>query len=160
MARRFTLEGASVKAIIEILDTSRGLTRNVVQCVEDFGIPVYFRHKVSKIHGQDRVEKVTVVKVDDNFKDVTGSAFDIDCDTVLVSVGLIPENELIEAAGIRIVKETNMTSVPGIFVCGNSYKIYDLVDWVSKDSADAGKMAAEYIKNMDKSKCQNPNTTK
>jgi len=146
MARRFTLEGAKVKAIIEILQKTRGLARNVVQCVEDFDIPIYFSHKISKIHGSDRVEKVSVVKVDGDFKDVPGSAFDIGCDTVLVSVGLIPENELIEMAQASISKETNMTSAPGIFVCGNSFKVYDIVDWVSKDSALAGKMAAEYIR--------------
>ncbi len=136
MARRFILEGAEVKAIIEILKETRGLTRNFVQCVEDFDIPIYFNHKISKICGQDRVEKVEVVKVDDSLNEISGSRFDIACDTVLVSVGLIPENELIEMVG----------PVPGLFVCGNSFKVYDLVDWASKDSALAGKMAAEYIK--------------
>jgi len=146
MARRFTLEGAKVKAIIEILQKTRGLARNVVQCVEDFDIPIYFNHRISKIHGTDRVEKVSVVKVDNNFNEVPGSLFELACDTVLVSVGLIPENELIEQAGARLSEETNRTSVDGIFVCGNSFKVYDLVDWVSKDSALAGKLAAEYIK--------------
>lgn len=136
MARRFILEGAKVKAVIEILKQTRGLTRNLVQCVEDFDIPIYFNHKISKILGMKRVEKVEVVKVDDNFDEITNSRFDIACDTVLVSVGLIPENELIEMVG----------PTPGIFVCGNSFKVYDLVDWVSRDSALAGKMAADYIK--------------
>lgn len=146
MARRFTLEGAYVKAIVEIQKKTRGLTRNVVQCVEDFDIPIYFNHKISRVYGKDRVEKVQVVKVDDNFNEIDGSVFEITCDTVLVSVGLIQENELIEMAGALLSDEVNKTSIPGIFSCGNSFKVYDIVDWVSKDSALAGKMAAEYIK--------------
>lgn len=145
MARRFILEGASVSAIVEIQAKTRGLIRNVVQCVEDFDIPIYFNHKISKIYGHDRVEKVGVVKVDEAFNEIAGSGFEIKCDTVLVSVGLIPENELIEMAGIVIDKDMH-SNVPGIFVCGNSFKVYDLVDWVSKDSALAGKAAANYIK--------------
>ncbi len=156
MARRFTLEGAKVKAVIEIQKTSRGLIRNVVQCLEDFGIPLYFSHKISRIHGRDRVEKVEVVEVDDSFNEKPQTRFEITCDTVLMSVGLIPENELIELAGVAIDKKTNTpvsaevnkTSVPGIFVCGNSFKIYDLVDGVTYDSAKAGKMAAEYLKGL------------
>lgn len=143
MARRFTLEGAKVKAIIEIQKESRGLLRNMAQCVEDFNIPVYFRHKISRIYGKDRVEKVSVAKVDDNLAEIPGSLFEIGCDTVLMSVGLIPENELIEAAGVKI--EGNRTSVPGIFVCGNSLKIYDVVDSATKDSILVGKLAADYI---------------
>ena len=154
MARRFTFEGAKVKAIIEIQGKSRGLVRNVVQCVEDFDIPMYFSHKVAKIHGRDRVERVSVVKVDGSMNEIPGSGFDIDCDTVLLSVGLIPENELIEMAGVAIdgntnspvSKEVNKTSVPGIFVCGNSFKVYDYVDSVTADSEKAGKMAAGYLK--------------
>lgn len=154
MARRCVLEGASVKAIIEIDSRTRGLVRNVVQCVEDFDIPIHFSHKVTKIHGKDRVEKVTVVKVDNKMQDIPGTQFDIPCDTVLVSVGLIPENELIEMAGAEIDKKTNSpiskevnkTSIPGLFVCGNSFKVYDLVDSVTADSEKAGRMAAEYIK--------------
>ena len=156
MARRFTLEGAKVKAIIEILKKPRGLARNIVQCAEDFDVPIYFNHKVSGIYGRDRVEKVSVVKIDNNFDEMQGTSFDIGCDTVLVSVGLIPENELIEMAGVMIDKKTNSpvsseinkTSIPGIFVCGNSFKVYDIVDWVSRDSSLAGKMAAEYIKGI------------
>jgi len=156
MARRFTLEGARVKAIIEIQKNSRGLIRNVVQCVEDFDIPMYFNHKISKIYGRDRVEKVGVVRVDDSFNEIPGSNFEIECDTVLISVGLIPENELIEMAGALIDKKTNspvsrelnQTSIPGIFVCGNSFKVYDIVDSVTRDSEIAGKMAAEYIKDL------------
>lgn len=155
MARRFILEGSKVKAVIEIQKESRGLIRNVVQCVEDFGIPMYFSHKVSRIYGKDRVEKVDIVKVDSDMKELAGTAFSLSCDTILMSVGLIPENELIEMAGVEIDKRTNSpvssevnrTSVPGIFVCGNSFKVYDIVDWVTADSEAAGKMAAEYLKN-------------
>ena len=148
MARRFTLEGAKVRAVIEIQKESRGLVRNVVQCLEDFEIPLYFRHRVAKIYGKDRVEKVLVENLDG------GQTFELPCDTVLISVGLIPENELIEMAGVEIdkstncpvAKETNVCSLPGIFVCGNAYKVYDLVDWVTKDSVKAGEMAAKYLK--------------
>lgn len=147
MARRFILEGAKVKAIIEIQEKTRGLSRNVAQCVEDFDIPVYFNHKISKIYGADRVEKVDVVKVDGNMNEIIDSRFQIGCDTILISVGLIPENELIEMADAGI-GEANSTSIPGIFVCGNAFKVYDLVDSVTNDSEAAGKMAAEYIKSV------------
>jgi len=154
MARRFVLEGAEVKAVIEIQKTSRGLLRNMVQCIEDFAIPMFYRHKITKIYGNKRVEKVSVVKVDDDLQTVPGSEFQIECDTVLVSVGLIPENELIEMAGVQINKKTNSpvseelngTSIPGIFVCGNSFKVYDIVDAVSRDSEIAGELAAAYLK--------------
>ncbi|HPB68448.1 MAG TPA: FAD-dependent oxidoreductase [Candidatus Omnitrophota bacterium] len=153
MARRFVLEGAAVKAVIEIQKETRGLIRNLVQCIEDFNIPVYYRHKIAKIHGNRRIEKVSVVKVDENLEAIPASQFDIGCDTLLVSVGLIPENELIEMAGVAIDKKTNTpqakalnaTSIPGIFVCGNAFKIYDLVDAVSRDSAEAGRQAAKYL---------------
>lgn len=153
MARRMALEGVAVKAVIEIQKVSRGLVRNVVQCLEDFGIPLYLQHRVSMIHGRDRVERVDVVKVDDELKDVPGSAFTLACDTVLVSVGLIPENELLEMAGAEIDRKTNtplapgvnLTSIPGVFACGNACKVYDLVDRVTRDSELAGKMAAEYL---------------
>lgn len=155
MARRMALEGVKVKAVIEIQKTSRGLVRNVVQCLEDFGIPLYFRHRVALIRGRDRVESVDVVRVDDELKDVPGSGFSIPCDTVLVSVGLIPENELLEMAGAEMDPRTNgpaaggvnLTSIPGVFACGNAFKVYDLADWVTRDSALAGRMAAEYLKN-------------
>ncbi|MBI4351398.1 MAG: NAD(P)/FAD-dependent oxidoreductase [Elusimicrobia bacterium] len=153
MARRLALEGVKVKAVIELQKVSRGLVRNVVQCLEDFGIPLYLRHRVSLIHGRDRVEKVDVVKVDEEFRDVPGSGFSIPCDTVLVSVGLIPENELLEMAGAEIDREkntpvapsVNLTSIPGVFACGNACKVYDLVDWVTRDSELAGRLAAEYL---------------
>lgn len=156
MARRFTLEGAKVKAIVEIQKQTRGLVRNVVQCVEDFGIPIYFNHKVLNIHGKDRVEGVTIAQADDWMGGMAGREVTIGCDTVLLSVGLIPENELIEMAGVAIdkntnspvSKEVNRTSIPGIFVCGNSFKVYDYVDSVTADSELAGKLAAAYVKRM------------
>ncbi|MCK5214324.1 MAG: FAD-dependent oxidoreductase [Candidatus Omnitrophica bacterium] len=156
MARRFTLEGAQVKAVIEIQKETKGLTRNVVQCLEDFDIPLYFSHKVSRIYGVNRVQGVDVEKVGGNFKALPGSRFYIDCDTILISAGLIPENELIEMAGVVMNKETNTpvseklntTSIPGIFVCGNSYQVYDVVDSVTRDSERAGQQAAEYLKRL------------
>jgi NADPH-dependent 2,4-dienoyl-CoA reductase/sulfur reductase-like enzyme len=154
MARRFTLEGAKVEAIVEIQPVSRGLARNVVQCVEDFNIPMYFNHKISRIYGKDRVEKISVSKVDENGNEINGSGFEIECDTVLMSVGLIPENELLEMAGAAIERNTNSpiseepgtTSLPGIFSCGNSRKVYDIVDSVTRDSEIAGKLAAKHIR--------------
>lgn len=147
MARRFILEGAKVQAIIEVKKQTRGLIRNVVQCVEDFNIPIYFQHKISRIYGRDRVEALDVARVDDNSNEVPGSRLQIACDTVLISVGLMPENELIEMAGAKIGQE-NKTSIPGLFVCGNSFKVYDLVDSVSYDSENAGRMAYEYLKGL------------
>ncbi|MFH2033651.1 MAG: FAD-dependent oxidoreductase, partial [Candidatus Margulisiibacteriota bacterium] len=135
MARRFTLEGARVKAVIEIQKESRGLVRNVVQCLEDFEIPLYLGHRVARINGRDRVESVEVEEMA-----APGKSFKIDCDTVLMSVGLIPENELIEMAGISV------EGAEGVFVCGNAYKVYDLVDRVTRDSFRAGKAAAEYLR--------------
>lgn len=154
MARRFTLEGAKVKAVIELQEKSKGLARNIVQCLDDFEIPIYYNHKISRIYGKNRVTKVTVSKVDENHKKISGSDFDIECDTLLISVGLIPENELIEMAGVKMDKETNApetddlnkTSIPGIFVCGNAFKIYDIVDSVTNDSEEAGRMAAKFLK--------------
>lgn len=140
MARRFILEGAKVKAVIEIQKQSRGLARNVVQCLEDFGIPFYLSHNVSRIYGKKRVEKVDVVEVDASSNEITGSRFQIECDTVLISVGLIPEIELIDGL--------DPASIPGLFVCGNAAKIYDLADSVSRDALLAGKQAAEYIRGL------------
>jgi thioredoxin reductase len=153
MARRFTLEGSSVKGVIEIQKKSRGLIRNVVQCVEDFNIPFFLSHKVTRILGKDRVQAVECCRVDEDFHEIPGSRFEIPCDTVLVSVGLIPENELIEMAGAALNQEThapvadkvNTTSIPGLFVCGNSFQIYDLADSVTRDSRMAGKIAAAYL---------------
>jgi thioredoxin reductase len=143
MARRFTLEGAKVKAVIEIQQESRGLVRNIAQCIEDFEIPLYFRHKIRSIKGKDRVTGVEVIEVDDELQEKPGTGFELSCDTVLVSVGLIPENELIEMAGVT---DVNKLDIPGLFVCGNSFKVYDLVDWVTRDSLKAGQAAAEYLK--------------
>ncbi len=156
MARRFILEGAKVMAVVEIQKESRGLIRNVVQCLEDFDIPLYFRHKIARIHGRDRVKKVDIVKVDEELNEIAGSQFQIKCDTLLISVGLIPENELIEMAGVELDKKTNSpvsaqlntTSIPGLFVCGNAFKVYDLADSVSRDSSEAGRLAAEYLKGL------------
>ncbi len=153
MARRFVLEGARVKAVIEIQKQSRGLTRNVVSCIDDFEIPFYLSHKISKIYGKNRVEKVDVVKVDESLSEVSGSKFQIGCDTLLVSAGLIPENELIEMAGVALDKKTNSpvseeinkTSIPGLFVCGNAFRIYDVADSVTKDSISCGRLAAQYL---------------
>jgi thioredoxin reductase len=153
MARRMALEGVKVKAVVEIQKTSRGLVRNVVQCLEDFGIPLYFQHRIARIRGRDRVEGVDVTRVDEALRDIPGTGFAIACDTVLVSVGLIPENELLEMAGAAIDPRTNtpvapsvnLTSVPGVFACGNACKVYDLADGVTRDSELAGKMAAEYL---------------
>ncbi len=154
MARRLTLEGAEVKAVIEIQNQSRGLIRNVVQCLEDFNIPLYLNHKITRIYGNKRAEKVDVAKVDNQFNVIANSQFSIECDTILISVGLIPENELIEMAGIPIDPKTNgpastelnKTPIPGLFVCGNSFKVYDLADSVSRDSELAGELAAQYLR--------------
>ena len=156
MARRFILEGAEVAAVIEIEKKTTGLLRNLAQCVEDFDIPVYCNHRISKIHGRDRVEKVSIVKVDEGYNDIPGTEAHFECDTVLISVGLIPENELIEMAGVPMDKKTNSpvskglneTSIPGLFVCGNSFKVYDIVDSVSRDSSTAGRLAAAYLKGL------------
>jgi NADPH-dependent 2,4-dienoyl-CoA reductase/sulfur reductase-like enzyme len=154
MARRLTLEGARVKAVIEIQKESRGLVRNVTQCLEDFNIPLYLRHRIVKIHGRNRVEKIEAAEVNDELLEIPGSRFEMACDTLLVSVGLIPENELIEMAGAEIDPATNTpkteslnhTSIPGLFTCGNAFKIYDLADGVTKDSLLAGQQAAEFIR--------------
>lgn len=135
MARRMTLEGMKVKAVLEIQPTSRGLKRNIVQCLEDFDIPLYFNHQVLEIRGANRVEQVLVAKVDEHKQIIPGSLFTINCDTVLVSVGLIPERDLFE----------NLLEIPGIFVCGNANKVYDLVDWVTHDSETIGRNAVEYL---------------
>lgn len=150
MARRMTLEGAQVKAVCEIMEDSGGLTRNIVQCLRDFDIPLKLRHTVTKIHGRDRVEGVTVARVDDNMRPVPGSEAFIQCDTLMLSVGLIPENELSKGAGVNLDKKTkgpsvseNMqTSVAGIFACGNVVKVHELVDFVSWEGEIAGYSAA------------------
>ncbi len=153
MARRMVLEGATVLACVEIMPHSGGLTRNIVQCLQDFDIPLYLSHTITKIEGRQRVEKVTVQEVDDHFNPIDGTEIVFDVDTVLLSVGLIPENELSRAAGVEmdpktsgpIVFENGETSVSGIFACGNVLHVHDLVDYVTTESEGAGKAAAEYV---------------
>lgn len=153
MARRLTLEGAVVSAVIEIQPQPTGLKRNIVQCLEDFDIPLQLSHRVSWIYGRNRVEGIDVAQVDELGREIDGARFTMECDTVLVSVGLIPENELIEMAGVEIDRRTNTpictdlnyTSVPGLFVCGNAFRVYDIVDSVTRDSIIAGRQAAEYL---------------
>ncbi|MDR1069604.1 MAG: NAD(P)/FAD-dependent oxidoreductase, partial [Gracilibacteraceae bacterium] len=154
MARRLTLEGAKVLACIEIMPYSNGLTRNIVQCLDDFGIPLYLSHTITQICGKQRVERVVVSKVDENRRPVPGSELEFDCDTVLLSVGLIPENELSLGAGIEIDSRTNgpvvfenyETSVSGIFAAGNVLHVHDVVDNVSREGHNAGKAAAVHVK--------------
>lgn len=153
MARRLTLEGAEVKMVCEVMPYSGGLTRNLVQCLEDFGIPLKLSHTVVDIHGKERLEGVTVAKVDADRNPIAGTEEYVECDTLLLSVGLIPENELSEEAGVildaatsgPIVKNNMETSVEGIFACGNVAHVHDLVDYVSEEAARAGRFAAEYI---------------
>lgn len=155
MARRMTLEGAKVMAVCELMPFSGGLTRNIVQCLDDYDIPLMLSHTVTDIKGKDRVEGVTVMKVDENRQPIPGTEIEYDVDTLLLSVGLIPENELSKGAGVEldmrtrgaIVNESMETTVPGIFACGNVLHVHDLVDWVTDESRRAGKFAAKYIKN-------------
>ncbi len=152
-ARRMTLEGAKVLACVELMPYSSGLQRNIVQCLEDFDIPLYLSHTVTKIHGDRRVTGVTVQKVDEQKNPIPGTEMDFECDTLLLSVGLIPENELTKGADIRIDPRTNgpevydnlETSAEGIFACGNVVHVHDLVDYVSEESARAGAGAARRI---------------
>ena len=163
MARRMTLEGAKVLACIELCPYSNGLTRNIVQCLDDFDIPLYLSHTITDIVGRQRVEKVVVSKVDENRMPIPGSEFEIECDTLLLSVGLIPENELTKGAGIELDRRTNgafvyenmQTSVDGIFASGNVVHVHDLVDFVTAESTKAGKAAAEYAlgKRADSNDC-------
>ncbi len=154
MARRMTLEGAKVKAVCELMPYSGGLTRNIVQCLEDFGIPLKLSHTIVEIHGKKRVEGVTIAKVDEKRQRIEGSEEYISCDTILLSVGLIPENELTQNAGIlmdpitngAIVDEKRATSIEGVFACGNVLHVHDLVDYVSEEAEIAGKSAAEYLR--------------
>jgi len=150
MARRMTLEGAHIKAVCEIMEDSGGLTRNIVQCLNDFDIPLKLHHTVTKIHGRDRVCGVTVSEVDDNLQPIAGTEEYIECDTLMLSVGLIPENELTKEAGAEIslktkgpvVDENKQTTVDGIFACGNVVKVHELVDFVSEEGEMAGRNAA------------------
>lgn len=142
MARRMTLEGAEVLAVVEIMPRPGGLLRNVIQCLQDFEIPLLLSHTVTDIHGKLRVEKVSVSQVDENRNVIPGTSKQFECDTVLLSAGLIPENELANAAGIGLNGENPRTSVPGIFCCGNALHVHDIVDNVTVEAYKAGKMAA------------------
>ncbi len=153
MARRLTLEGAEVKLVCEVMPFSSGLRRNIVQCVENFNIPLKFSHTIVQIHGKERVEGVTVAAVDSNRKPIAGTEEFIECDTLLLSVGLIPENEIASGCKIAIdsatsgpvVNEHMQSSVPGIFACGNTVHVHDLVDFVTAESLRAGENAAKYV---------------
>ncbi len=150
MARRLTYEGAKVLAVCEVLPYSSGLSRNVVQCLDDLNIPLLLSHTAVMIHGKERVEGVTIAQVDKNRQPIDGTERLFACDTLLLSVGLIPENELSKKAGITLAQATNgpvvdndlMTDVPGIFACGNVLHVHDLVDYVSEEATIAGKNAA------------------
>ncbi len=154
MARRMTLEGAKVEAVCEIMPYSSGLQRNIVQCLEDFDIPLYLRHTVTKIEGEERVTGVVLSEVDENRRPIAGSEVRVACDTVLFSVGLIPENELTKKMGLSIVQGTNgvcvyedrQTEFEGIFACGNVLQVHDLVDYVSEEGELAGAAAARYVR--------------
>ena len=155
MARRMTLEGTKVLACVEVMPYSGGLNRNIVQCLHDYDIPLYLSHTVTGIRGKDRVEQVVVSEVDANRNPVPGTEMVFDCDTLLLSVGLIPENELTRQAGIDIDRRTNgaavyenmETSLPGVFACGNVCHVHDLVDFVTAESQRAGAAAADYVLN-------------
>ena len=153
MARRMTLEGAKVKAVCELMPYSGGLARNIEQCLNDFGIPLKLSHTVVDIHGKDRLTGVTIAAVDENRKPIPESYEYIPCDTLLLSCGLIPENELTKSAGIKLDRVTGgamvdgsrETEIPGIFACGNVLHVHDLVDYVSEESVIAGKAAADFV---------------
>ncbi len=153
MARRLTLEGAHVQVVLELMPYSGGLKRNIVQCLDDFGIPLKLSHTVIDIQGKDRVEGVTAAAVDGKGKPIPGTEEHYSCDTLLLSCGLIPENELSQKAGVAlspvthgpIVNESLETGVSGIFACGNVLHVHDLVDYVSEEAASAGRHAAAYI---------------
>jgi thioredoxin reductase len=153
MARRMSYEGAKVEAVCEVMPYSGGLTRNIVQCLEDFGIPLYLSTTVVQIHGTERLEGVTIAQVDERRRPIEETKRYIPCDTLLLSVGLIPENELTRSAGIpmdpitggALVDETCQTAVPGIFACGNVLHVHDLVDYVSDEAERAGRGAVAYI---------------
>ena len=153
MARRMTLEGAQVLACVEVMPYSGGLNRNIVQCLHDYDIPLYLSHTVTDIRGRERVEQVVVSQVDERRQPIPGTEMVFDCDTLLLSVGLIPENELTRQAGITIDPRTNgavvyenmETSMPGVFACGNVAHVHDLVDFVTAESQRAGAAAADYI---------------
>ena len=155
MARRMTLEGAKVKCVCELMPYSGGLKRNIVQCLDDFNIPLLLSHTVIDIKGKERVTSVVIAEVDERSKPIPGTEQEIACDTLLLSCGLIPENELSRSAGVEINPSTNgpivnesfETSIPGVFACGNVLHVHDLVDYVSEESGRAGRSAARFVKN-------------
>ena len=155
MARRMTLEGAEVKVVAELMPYSGGLKRNIVQCLDDFGIPLKLSHTVVDIEGKNRVEAVTIAEVGPDRRPIPGTEIRYECDTLLLSCGLIPENELSKSAGVAlnpitsgpIVGDNLETNIEGIFACGNVLHVHDLVDYVSQEAATAGKNAALYIQN-------------
>ncbi len=155
MARRMTLEGAKVKVVAELLPFSGGLKRNIVQCLDDFGIPLKLSHTVVDIEGKERVSAVTIAEVGPDMKPIPGTEERYTCDTLLLSCGLIPENELSKSAGVELnpvtngptVNESLETSIPGVFACGNVLHVHDLVDFVSEEAKKAGENASKYVKN-------------
>ena len=155
MARRLTLEGAHVKAVFEILPYPSGLPRNIKQCLNDYDIPLYLSHSVTRVKGGARVEGITVVQVDEKMQPVPGTEKEFSCDTLILSVGLIPENELSLEAGVvldartkgAVVDENYQTSAPGIFAAGNVLHVHDLVDFVSQEAERLAKSAAQYLRN-------------
>ncbi|MBQ5792470.1 MAG: FAD-dependent oxidoreductase [Clostridia bacterium] len=155
MARRMTLEGAKVKAVCELMPYSGGLARNIEQCLNDFGIPLMLSHTVVQIHGKDRVTGVTIAKVDERRNPIKETEQYIACDTLLLSCGLLPENELTKGAGITmdritggaVTDQSRQTSIPGVFACGNVLHVHDLVDYVSEEAEIAGCAAADYLAN-------------
>ncbi len=159
MARRMTLEGAEVLACIEVMPYSGGLNRNIVQCLHDFDIPLYLSHSIIDIKGNERLESITMAQIDANRNVIPGTEEVIECDTLLLSVGLIPENELSRKVGVEmdqktkgaLVFENRETSIPGIFACGNVLHVHDLVDNVSAESAIAGSAAADFVKELNHS---------
>lgn len=154
MARRMTLEGAKVKVMAELMPYSGGLKRNIVQCLDDFGIPLKLSHTVVEVHGKERVEGITLAQVDGNNQPIPGTEEFYSCDTLLLSVGLIPENELSRGMGVEMspvtsgpmVNESLETNMDGVFACGNVLHVHDLVDFVSEEAKTAGRNAAEYVK--------------
>ncbi len=153
MARRMTLEGAKVQVVAELMPYSGGLKRNIVQCLDDFGIPLKLSHTVVNIEGKERVSGVTIARVDEKNKPIPGTEEHYDCDTLLLSVGLIPENELSRGMGVEInpvtngprVNESLETSIPGVFAAGNVLHVHDLVDYVSEEAASAGRAAVAFV---------------
>ena len=156
MARRLTLEGAKVKVVAELMPYSGGLKRNIFQCLNDYGIPLKLSHTVTEIRGKDRVEGVTISQVGPDMKPIPGTEEYYECDTLLLSVGLIPENELSTGLGTEmsrvtsgpVVNESLETSIPGVFACGNVLHVHDLVDYVSEEAAQAGRNAVKYAKDQ------------